>query len=165
MTQSFIADYKAELIEEYHEMKQVAEKALARVSDDAFFERLRADGDEHTNSIAILVKHIGGNLRSRWTDFLTTDGEKPDRYREREFMKEESDSREAIMQRWERGWQILFAALDSLHDEDFSRTVTIRGEQQTVLKAIHHSLTHLAQHIGQVDLLATLLKDSRQRSD
>lgn len=84
MTQSFIAEYKADIIAQYRAQKEMAEQALARVDDAAFFKRLRADGDEHTNSIAILVKHIGGNLRSRWTDFLTTDGEKPDRQRERE---------------------------------------------------------------------------------
>ncbi|MCA1553805.1 MAG: DUF1572 domain-containing protein [Chloroflexi bacterium] len=162
MPESFIAEYKSEIVEEYRRQKQAADEALARVSDDAFFERLRADGDEHTNSVAILVKHIGGNLRSRWTDFLTTDGEKPDRYREREFMEEQSDSREAIMQRWERGWQVTLDTLASLRDEDFSRTVTIRDEPHSVVRAINRNLTHLALHIGQIDLLATLLQKNSQ---
>jgi len=162
MSQPFIAEYKAEIVGEYQKQKHMAEVALARVGDEAFFERLRADGDEHTNSIAILVKHIGGNLRSRWSDFLTTDGEKPDRQREREFMQAESESRAEIMLRWERGWQVALDTLESLRDDDFSRTITIRGEPHSVVRAINRNLTHLAQHIGQIDLLATALNDSRQ---
>ena len=129
------------------------------MSDGAFFTRLHG-GDEDTNSVAILVKHVGGNLHSRWSDFLTTDGEKVDRHREREFMHEETDSRAGIMRQWERGWQTLFNTLGSLHDEDFTRTVTIRGEPHTVVQAIHRNLLHAAHHIGQMDLLATLLREA-----
>ncbi len=157
MPHSIIAQYKSDIIVQYRAQKETADKALARVDDAMFFTRLRADGDEHMNSIAILVKHIAGNLRPRWTDFLTTDGEKPDRHREREFMQSEGESRAEIMQRWERGWQIALDTLESLREEDFSRTVTIRGEPHTVIRAIHRNLTHLAHHIGQIDLLATLL--------
>jgi len=158
LTKSFIAEYKADFIAQYRAQKESADKALARVDDAAFFQRLRADGDEHTNSIAILVKHIGGNLRSRWMDFMTTDGEKPDRHREREFMQGESESRAEIMQCWEVGWQTLFDALESLHEEDFARTITIRGEPHTVIQALHRNLLHATHHIGQIDLLATLVQ-------
>src|SRR5512140_700017 len=103
MTESFISQYKADIITQYRAQKQMADAALARVSDDAFFKRLSNSGDEHTNSLAILVKHLGGNLRSRWADFLTTDGEKPDRNRDGEFVDKEGETRAAIMQKWERG--------------------------------------------------------------
>jgi hypothetical protein len=120
---------------------------------------MREDGDEHTNSIAILVKHISGNFLSRWTDFLTTDGEKPDRERPREFVYETSDNRTQIMERWEEGWQRLFGTIESLTEEDFSKTVYIRGEAHSVVKAILRNLLHAAHHIGQMDLLATVLKN------
>ena len=156
--QAFIDQYKADIIEQYKAQKAQADAALARVSDAQFFTRLGAD-DDHTNSVAILVKHLGGNLRSRWQDFLTTDGEKPDRHREREFMEEASDERAAIMRRWELGWQTCFDTLASLQPEDFGRTITIRGEPHSIAQAIHRNLTHAAHHIGQIDLLATLLQN------
>src|SRR5439155_16008378 len=128
MDTAFIADYQHEIIAEYRQQKAMADAALARVDEQAFFKRLDNSGDEHTNSVAILVKHLGGNLRSRWTDFLTTDGEKPDRFREREFQAEAGENRTRIIEQWERGWQTLFATLDALQDDDFARTVAIRGE-------------------------------------
>lgn len=156
MAPAFIADYQAEIIGEYRQQKAMADAALARVDERAFFARLRAGGNQHTNSIAILVKHLGGNLRSRWTDFLTTDGEKPDRFREREFVDQAGESRAEIMQRWERGWQIALDALASLRAEDFSRTITIRDEPHSVMRAVHRNLLHTAHHVGQIDLLASL---------
>ena len=162
MTTSFIAEYITEIITEYRQQKAMTDAALARVDERAFFKRLRTEGDEHTNSIAILAKHLGGNLRSRWTDFLTTDGEKPDRYREREFTEQAGEGRQEIMQRWERGWQIAFDALGSLRPEDFSRTVTIRGEPHSVMRAIHRNLLHSAHHVGQIDLLASLAMSREQ---
>jgi hypothetical protein len=158
MTSSFIMDYKADLIANYRAQKKMADEALARVNDEQFFARLVEHGDEHTNSIAILVKHIGGNLRSRWRDFLTTDGEKPDRHRELEFQHLTDDSRAAIMQKWELGWQTLFDTLESLREEDFARAIAIRGEPHTIFQAIHRNLLHAAHHIGQMDLLATALQ-------
>jgi hypothetical protein len=152
-------EFKAEVIEQYHQQKQMAEAALSRVDDAAFFTHMREDGDEHTNSIAILVKHISGNFLSRWTDFLTTDGEKSDRERPREFVHEASDNRAQIMERWEEGWQRLFGAIESLTEEDLSKTVYIRGEAHSVVKAILRNLLHAAHHIGQMDLLATVLKN------
>ncbi len=149
--------YKAEVIEQYQEQKQMADEALARVDDAGFFARWQEDGDDHTNSLAILVKHISGNFISRWTDFLTTDGEKPDRHRPHEFVHEQGDSRQQIMARWEEGWRVLFATLDTLTDEDFAKTIYIRGEPHSIVKAIHRNLLHAAHHIGQIDLLATVL--------
>lgn len=154
---SFIESYKSDIIAQYRAQKEMADAALARIDDRAFFQQL-GTGDDHTNSAAILVKHLGGNLRSRWADFLTTDGEKPDRHREREFMAEPDDSRAGIMQRWELGWQTLFDALDGLAPADFDRTITIRGEPHSIVQAIHRNLLHAAHHIGQIDLLATLLQ-------
>ena len=154
---AFIESYKSDILEQYRAQKAMADAALARVDDTHFFTRLGAD-DDHTNSVAILVKHLGGNLRSRWQDFLTTDGEKADRHREREFMEEASDERAAIMRRWELGWQTCFDSLSSLQPDDFGRTITIRNEPHTIVQAIHRNLTHAAHHIGQMDLLATLLQ-------
>ena len=154
---SFIESYKSDIIAQYRAQKEMADAALARIDDRAFFQQL-GTSDDHTNSAAILVKHLGGNLRSRWADFLTTDGEKPDQHREREFMAEPDDSRAGIMQRWELGWQTLFDALDGLAPADFDRTITIRGEPHSIVQAIHRNLLHAAHHIGQIDLLATLLQ-------
>jgi hypothetical protein len=133
-------------------------KALGRVDDATFFAHLKEGGDEHTNSIAILVKHISGNFISRWTDFLTSDGEKADRQRPREFVHEASDNRPQMMERWEEGWQRLFVTLESLTEEDFAKTVSIRDEAHSVVKAILRNLLHATHHIGQIDLLATVLK-------
>lgn len=162
-------EFKAEVIAQYQEQKAMAETALGRVDDAAFFARLQERGDDHTNSIAILVKHISGNFISRWTDFLTSDGEKADRQRPREFLHEASDDRPQIMERWEQGWHCLFTALESLAEADFARTVFIRGEAHSVVEAILRNLLHAAHHIGQIDMLATMLNtntgtENRDRS-
>jgi hypothetical protein len=150
--------FKAEVIAQYQEQKQMAEAAFGRVDDAMFFAHWQEDGDDHTNSIAILVKHLSGNFISRWTDFLTSDGEKVDRQRPREFLHEESDDRAQIMARWEEGWRRLFATLDALTAEDFAKTIYIRGEAHSVVKAILRNLLHATHHIGQIDLLATVLQ-------
>ena len=152
-------ELKAELVTQFQEQKQMADAALGRIDEATFFACLRQDGDDYTNSIAILVKHISGNFLSRWTDFLTSDGEKPNRERPREFVHEESDNRLQILERWERAWQCLFTALELLTEQDFAKTVYIRGEAHSVVKAILRSLLHATHHIGQIDLLATALKD------
>lgn len=149
--------WKEEVIAQYREQKQMADTALAQVDDERFFARLTESGDEHTNSIAIMVKHLSGNLISRWTDFLTSDGEKADRQRPREFLHEAGDDRAQIMDRWEEGWRRLFAALEALQEEDFSKTIYIRGEAHSVVKAILRNLLHATHHIGQIDLLAGAL--------
>jgi hypothetical protein len=152
-------EFQAEVIAQYQQQKQMADAALDRVDDATFFAHLKDGGDDHTNSIAILVKHISGNFVSRWTDFLTSDGEKADRQRPREFVHEASDNRSQIMERWEQGWQRLFATLESLTEEDFAKTVYIREEAHSVVKAILRNLLHAAHHIGQIDLLATVMKN------
>ncbi len=151
-------EFRQEALAQYQAQKQMADAALATVADAHFFAHLREDGDNHTNSLAILVKHISGNFISRWTDFLTTDGEKPTRQRPAEFLHEADDSRAQIMQRWEEGWRILFAAIDSLQEEDFAKIVYIRGEAHSVTRAILRNLLHAAHHIGQIDLLASALR-------
>jgi hypothetical protein len=144
------AAYRENALSEFRRLKRHAEKAMAQVSDEGFFATL----DPESNSIAILVKHIAGNLRSRWTGFLTSDGEKPDRRRDSEFEIEPSDTRVALLERWEAGWRALFAAIEPLGPEDHSRTVTIRGEPHSVLQAIDRQLTHYGEHVGQIVLLA-----------
>lgn len=155
-------EFKAEVIAQYQEQKNMADAALGRVDDAAFFTRLNADGDQHINSMAILVKHISGNFISRWTDFLTSDGEKADRQRPREFLHEDSDDRTQIMGRWEEGWRILFATLNALTAEDFAKTVFIRDEAHSVVKAILRNLLHATHHIGQIDMLVTVLHPERK---
>ncbi len=140
--------------------RELAEKALAQVADADFFAVL----DSEANSIALIIKHMAGNMRSRWTDFLTSDGEKPDRERDREFILEEGDRREALMARWEEGWELTLAAIEGLRPEDLQRTVTIRGEPHTVLEAINRQLTHYAYHVGQIVLLAKHAAGERWQS-
>lgn len=156
---SFWMEFKTEVIAQYQQQKEMADAAVARVDDAMFFAPLKEGGDAHSNSIAILVKHISGNFISRWTDFLTSDGEKADRQRPREFVHEASDDRPQMMERWEEGWRRLFATLKSLTEEDFAKTVYIRDEAHSVVKAILRNLLHTTHHIGQIDLLATVLKN------
>jgi len=149
MTEQFIENYKADVVAAFRNYKKLAERALEQVKDDEYFRAL----DAEANSIAVIVKHLGGNLRSRWTDFLTSDGEKPDRNRDGEFIAGE-DSRESLTELWETGWRALFDTLDALKIEDFGRTVKIRGEDFSVIKALNRALAHTAYHVGQIALLA-----------
>jgi hypothetical protein len=120
--------------------------------------------DNESNSVAIIVKHIAGNARSRFTDFLTSDGEKPDRFRDREFEVPATTTREEVMRWWEEGWSYVFATLDSLKPEDVTRTVTIRNEPHTVLQALNRALAHYAQHVGQIVFLAKHLRSEDWRT-
>ena len=135
---------------QFSKYRALAEAALAQMDDAAFF---AAPGPDE-NSLALLVKHVAGNQRSRWTDFLTTDGEKPDRQRDEEFERRPDDTRAALMARWDDGWRRLFAALEPLTEADLPRSVTIRGEPHTVLQATARQLTHYAYHVGQIAALA-----------
>ena len=119
--------------------------------------------DPEMNSIALIVKHMAGNMRSRWTDFLTTDGEKADRDRDREFVDPPAE-REALMDLWESGWQFVFAALEPLSDGDLTRTVTIRGEAHSVMQAINRQIAHYASHVGQIIFLAKHLANDRWKT-
>ena len=149
MSEQILQNYLDESIASFRSYKKMAEGAIEQVSDGEFFQAI----DEEANSIAAITKHIGGNLRSRWTDFLTTDGEKPDRNRDSEFVTE-TDTRESLMSVWENGWQSLFDSLESLTEEDLGKTVQIRGEDFMVVKAINRAFAHTAYHIGQIVLLA-----------
>jgi hypothetical protein len=134
-------------------LKTLGEQALARLDDADLAKSL----DPESNSVAVLVQHIAGNMRSRWTDFLTTDGEKPDRRRDTEF-EPGLTTKPQLMQRWESGWASLFDALDALKPDDLTRTVLIRGESLTVVDAINRQLVHYGQHVGQILYLAKHFK-------
>jgi uncharacterized damage-inducible protein DinB len=138
----------ADAVALFRTYKSLADRSLAQVTD-ADFDKITNDG---SNSISIVVKHVGGNLKSRWTDFLTSDGEKPWRNRDGEF--EGSNERASVMQLWDEGWAALFDTLSKLSDSDFPRTVMIRNEPHSVLQAITRAVTHTAYHVGQIALLA-----------
>jgi hypothetical protein len=147
--------------EELSRIKVRAEKAIAQVRDER---RLHARLDAESNSIAILVLHLSGNMQSRWTDFLTADGEKPSRNRDAEFEPAETITRADLMAAWEAGWACLFNALDGLTPADLQATVRIRGESLTALDAILRQFSHYASHIGQIVLLAKHLEWERWQS-
>jgi Protein of unknown function (DUF1572) len=149
MTAKFVDQYRDDAVRSFRSYKKLAERAIEQVSDEEFFATI----DAEANSIAIIVKHIAGNLRSRWTEFLTSDGEKADRNRDTEFELID-DSRDSLMQFWEDGWRTLFVAIEPLTADDFSKTVTIRDEPHTIVEAINRQLTHYAYHIGQIVLLS-----------
>src|SRR5215813_175379 len=130
--------------------KRMGEAAMNQLGDEDFFVTL----DPESNSVAVLFKHLAGNMRSRFSDFLTSDGEKPNRFRDREFEIGPATTRGEVMSWWEEGWTWVFAAIDPLKPEDVMRTVTIRGEPHTVLQAINRQIAHYAQHIGQIVFLA-----------
>jgi hypothetical protein len=134
----------------FRRQKELAERALAQVSDDDFYRTI----DGESNSIAILVKHIGGNLKSRWTDFLTTDGEKPTRDRDGEFIVASETSRGAVMAVWDDGWHALFDAFARLTPKDLTAIVEIRRESMPAIAAMHRAVAHVAQHVGQIVMLA-----------
>lgn len=140
--------------------KRMAEGAIAQVTD----EQLLITLDPESNSIAILIKHIAGNMRSRFTDFLTTDGEKPDRHRDQEFELTGEATREELLSWWEKGWECMFRTLDSLKPDDLLRTVYIRQEPHTVMQALNRALAHYASHIGQIVFLAKHLGSHNWRT-
>jgi hypothetical protein len=150
MTSDLAAHYLEETRRQMRGHKRMGEGAMAQLHDDDFFLVL----DPESNSVAILVKHLAGNMRSRFTDFLTTDGEKPDRFRDSEFEVNGATTRLDVMRWWEEGWAIVLGAIDALKPEDVMRTVTIRGEPHTVLQAINRQIAHYAAHVGQIVLLA-----------
>jgi hypothetical protein len=157
-----LGDHLLETIEEeLSRIKVRAERAIAQVRDDR---RLHAKLDAESNSIAILVMHLSGNMLSRWTDFLTTDGEKPNRNRDAEFGPTETMTRADLMAAWEAGWACLFTALDGLTPADLQATVRVRGETFTALDAILRQFSHYASHIGQIVLLAKHLEWERWQS-
>lgn len=146
--------YLEDIVFSFEKHKRMAEQAFEQLADEEFFHK----PGEHSNSVAVILKHVAGNLKSRWTDFLTTDGDKPWRDRDGEFLIGPQDSREHLLDAWRQGWEALFGALAALGEEDLLRRVPIRGEEHTVVQAIDRSLTHTAYHVGQVLYLARLLK-------
>jgi hypothetical protein len=151
------AQYLVEIRRQLRGHKRMAEAAMAQLEDKDFFITI----DPEANSVAVLVKHIAGNARSRFTDFLTSDGEKPDRFRDREFEISGQPTRAEVMRWWDEGWQIVLSTLDALKPEDVMHTVTIRQESHTVLQALNRALAHYAQHIGQIVFLSKHLRSSR----
>lgn len=153
MALEFTTSYVTDSVAIFHQFKKLAEAALAQVSD----EQLQTVLDPESNSLALIVKHMAGNMRSRWTDFLTTDGEKPDRNRDSEF-EDPPATRAELMQLWEEGWNRLFGALEPLTDADLGRTITIRSEAHSVMQAINRQVAHYAYHCGQIVFLAKHLQ-------
>ena len=154
------AHYLEEARRQLRGHKRMGEGAMSQLKDDQFFITL----DPEANSVAILVKHLAGNMRSRFTDFLTSDGEKPDRFRDGEFELTPATTRADVMKLWEEGWARVFAAIDPLQPEDVMRTVTIRGEPHTVLQAVNRQIAHYAAHIGQIVFLAKHLRSSEWKT-
>ncbi|MBX7072693.1 MAG: DUF1572 domain-containing protein [Pirellulales bacterium] len=139
---------------EFDRYRGMIERALDGLADDDFFRRPSAE----VNSLALVIKHLTGNLSSRWTDFLTSDGEKPNRDRDQEFVLGVADTRASLMARWREAWSVVEGALSSLNDSDLDRLVTIRGEPHSVFQALLRSANHLAYHAGQVTYLARLFR-------
>jgi len=159
MAHEFTTSYLKDSIMLFHYYKKLGDRALAQAPDDALTSVL----DSESNSIATIVKHMSGNMRSRWKDFLTTDGEKPDRNRDGEF-EAPPQTRTEVIALWETGWQGTFVALESLTDEDLGRTIYIRGEAHSVVQAIQRQLTHYSYHVGQIVYLAKHYVGSQWKS-
>lgn len=151
--------YLEDVVLQLGKYKELAERAVAQISEEQLFEAL----DDESNSIAIVMKHLAGNMRSRWTHFLTSDGEK-DRQRDLEFEVESADNRESVLASWEEGWQTTLNAVSALGWRDLERVVTIRGEPHSVVEAINRQLTHYAYHVGQIVLLARHLAGASWQS-
>lgn len=156
MAHQFTTSYIRDAVELFHHYKKLADRAIAQCPEEQFGTQLSAQ----SNSIATIVKHLSGNMRSRWTDFLTTDGEKASRKRDTEF-EEPPKTRAEIDATWEQGWRCLFEALAGLSDADLSKTVTIRTEPHSVMQAINRQTAHCAYHIGQIIYLAKIFADDR----
>ena len=154
------ATYLEEALRSLRGHKRLAEGAFAQLRDEDFFLQL----DDEANSIAILIKHLAGNMRSRFLNFLASDGEKPDRNRDQEFILDPQPSRPELMRWWEAGWKYVFEAITPLQPEDLARVVTIRGEPHTVLQAIHRQVAHYAYHVGQIVLLAKHIRGAEWKS-
>jgi hypothetical protein len=160
MADSIAQHYLQDALESFRAYKKLADKAVAQVTEQEFFATI----DEESNSIAVIMKHIAGNMLSRWTDFLTTDGEKPDRNRDMEFVIEPQTTKEELFQYWEKGWRSVFSALEPLQPQDFEKKVLIRNQAHTIVQAINRQMTHYAYHIGQIVFLAKHFRSSEWQS-
>src|SRR6266571_4280533 len=156
MDESIGQHYLDDALYTFRYYKQLAERAFAQINDEDFFRTI----DDESNSIAVNMKHIAGNMISRWTDFLTTDGEKPERNRDIEFVMLPETTKDEMLAYWEQGWERVFDAIRPLTPDDLMRTVTIRGKDHTVIQAIDRQLAHYAYHVGQIVYLAKHFKSS-----
>ena len=158
---SVISDeYHADALSSLRAYKKLADKAIAQIKNEEFFVTL----DDESNSIAVVMKHMAGNMISRWTDFLNSDGEKPDRNRDMEFVTESTTSKDDVIAYWERGWKCVFDAIEPLTPDDFQRRVMIRGQEHTIVQAINRQLMHYSYHIGQIVFLAKHFRASDWQS-
>lgn len=149
MPHQFTTSYLKDALDLFRYYKKLAERAMAQCPEEGLFTAL----DQESNSIAVIVKHMAGNMRSRWRDFLTTDGEKPDRNRDTEF-EDPPQTRRELLELWERGWKCVFDALEPLTEADLARTVSIRTEPHSVMQAVNRQIAHYAHHIGQILFVA-----------
>jgi len=157
---SIAADYLDQVRRSLRGHKRLAEGAIAQLHDDELFHQ----PDPESNSVAVMMKHIAGNMRSRFTDFLTSDGEKPDRHRDQEFEISAQTTRAQLIDMWESGWKVVSDAVTSLKEDDLERKVTIRGEALTVLQALHRAVAHYAYHVGQIVFLAKHIRGAEWKS-
>jgi uncharacterized protein DUF1572 len=153
--------YLIDVLRGFHNYKALGDAAMAQVPADADFDRML---DPDSNSIMMIVQHIAGNFRSRYRDFLTTDGEKPDRDRDREFETHAAATRDGVLRIWNDGWAVVLPALEALKPSDLDRTITIRGEAFLVVEALNRSVTHTAYHVGQIVYLARHFASGHWRS-
>jgi len=159
-SEAIVQNYFEDALSTFEKAKKLADKAIAQLKDEEFFITL----DEESNSVAVIMKHIAGNMFSRWTDFLTSDGEKPNRNRDMEFVIEQWTTKDDVIDYWERGWKCVFEALQPLRPEDFEKTITIRGEKHTIVEAINRQMAHYSYHIGQIVFLAKHFRSSEWQS-
>ena len=160
VTLEVASHYLDEVRRQFRGHKRLAEGAMAQLTDQDVFLAL----DAESNSVAVMVKHMAGNMRSRFTDFLTSDGEKPDRHRDQEFEMVPGVTRAEVMRWWEEGWAQVLAAVDALRPEDLIGVVTIRGEPHSVLQALNRQVAHYAYHVGQIVFLAKHLRSREWKS-
>jgi uncharacterized damage-inducible protein DinB len=160
MDESLGTHYLKDSIASLRAYKKLADKAIAQLKDEEFFITI----DAEANSVAVIMKHMAGNMFSRWTDFLTTDGEKSDRNRDMEFVIDPKAGKDDVVAYWEKGWQRVFEALEPLTAEDLRKAVLIRGEEHTVIQAINRQLMHYANHIGQIVFLAKHFRSAEWQS-
>jgi hypothetical protein len=159
-SEAIVQNYHEDAVKAFRAYKKLTEKAIAQLKDEEFFVTL----DEEANSVAVVMKHMAGNMISRWTDFLTSDGEKPDRNRDMEFVIDAQTTKDDVIAYWERGWKCVLDAIEPLTVKDFEKTVLIRGEKHTIVQAINRQLMHYAYHIGQIVFLAKHFRSAEWKS-
>jgi hypothetical protein len=159
-SETIVQNYFEDALSSLRSGKKLADKAIAQLKDEEFFVTL----DKESNSIAVIMKHMAGNMFSRWTDFLNSDGEKPNRNRDMEFVIEPQTTKDEVIDYWERGWKCVFEALEPLRPEDFEKTVKIRGEEHTIVEAINRQLMHYSYHVGQIVFLAKHFRSEEWKS-